>query len=70
MFYIQNNTCINVNFLCQNYNPFTGSCTSCFPGYGIEGKDCVRNNDVYWSKITNLTVVCKLKKGSLCIECP
>ena len=70
MFYIQGNNCLQVNFLCQNYNPFSGHCTSCFPGYQLEDKQCAKNNKLYWDKLTNLTVVCKLKKGSICIECP
>lgn len=67
MFFITNNTCISVNPLCQNYNSFNGDCTSCFPGYALKGKACVQQSSSVWSHITNLTAVCKLKKGSQCI---
>lgn len=70
MFFVKNNTCVNVNPLCQNYNPFTGDCTSCFPGYALKNKICLKQDSHVWSTITNITAVCKLKKGNICIECP
>jgi hypothetical protein len=70
MFFITNNTCLNVNPLCQNYNSFNGDCTSCFPGYALKNKACVQQSSSVWSSLTNITAVCKTKKGSQCIECP
>lgn len=70
MFYITNNTCNTVNPLCQNYNSFNGDCTSCFPGYALKGKTCIKQSSSLWSTITNITAVCKIKKGTQCIECP
>jgi proprotein convertase subtilisin/kexin type 5 len=67
MFYITNNTCFNVNPLCQNYNSFNGDCTSCFPGYALRNKNCIRQTSSVWSSITNITAVCKSRRGSQCV---
>lgn len=70
MFFVSNNSCNNVNPLCQNYNPYTGDCTSCFPGYSLKNKACVKQNSPLWATVTNLTAVCKTKRNNQCVECP
>jgi hypothetical protein len=70
MYYISNNRCNKVNGVCQNYNPFTGACTSCFPGYRLKNYTCIKEDSPLWSTETSLTVACKIKKGSVCLECP
>ena len=48
-FYLDSNTCREVNPLCKGYNSSNGACTSCYVGYIVEGQSCViaTNTDIY-----------------------
>lgn len=56
-----NGKCGSVNPLCKDYNPLSGACTVCYPGYGLSGNSCVQG----LSQDPN----CKTFQGSNCQDC-
>lgn len=61
-FYLnQNGKCAVVNPLCKDYNPNSGACTLCYPGYAVSGNTCIVGS--------NADPNCKTSDGSNCNAC-
>lgn len=55
-------TCQSVSPLCREYNPSNGACTSCYPGYTVNGTTCVVGS-------VNNDVNCRTFQNDVCTAC-
>ena len=60
-FYINAGKCLPVNPLCQGYSEINGQCTSCYPGYSVDGGKCIVGGSIEPN--------CQTFSGNFCVAC-
>jgi hypothetical protein len=69
-YYISTGYCFKANTLCKTFNIYTGSCESCYDGFGVQNKLCA---DLSSANNNSNTIPsddnCLSKSGTLCLKC-